>query len=239
MKVLTIGDKEVSLEELLIFVKNNGKDTVVKPLIQQIIIERYAAGNNITVDVEELQERFDVLRMKRGLYTAAETECWMAANSFSLEDLEREAEISLLKEKILASFSRTDVEKFFVENKANMDGADLSVITVKEQEVGKELLALLREGEGDFMTLAREYSMDSLAKAGGYLGVVHRPSLQNDLAATVFGAKPGDVVGPFEVDGGYNLIQVNALIPVVLDGQIETNIRTLYSRNYWHSKKNL
>lgn len=232
MKVLTIGEKEVSLEELLTIVKNNGRDTVLKPLIQQAIIEKHAAGNNIVASVEELQERFDVLRRRRGLYTAAETERWMAANSFSLEDLEREAEISVLMEKIRESFPLAAVEKFFAENKANMDGADLSIITVKEQEVGKELLALLREGEGDFMALACEYSIDPRAKSGGYVGVVQRPALQDDLAAEVFGAQPGDVVGPFEVDGGYNLVRVNALYPVVLDVQKEKEIRTLLFQEF-------
>lgn len=231
MKVLSINGKDISLRQLAQKVRTDGRFSVLLPLIEQVVIEEYAAEKNISASDEELQQAFDNFRKSQGLYAAKDTELWMAERGISLDEMEKELEIKILAEKIRDSIPKEAVQKYFAENKSNMDAAELYIMTVKEQEVAMELLAQLKEEEADFMVLAREYSIDEKAKQGGYIGMVRRPELRADIASAVFGAEPGDVAGPFEGDDGYSLIMVNALYPAGLDENNEKEIRNiLYNR---------
>ncbi|MFZ5642458.1 MAG: foldase protein PrsA [Bacillota bacterium] len=225
MKVLSLNERDISLQELIQIIRSKGKTGLILQLVQQAIIEDYSAQNNITATTEELQDWFDTFRKRQGLFSAAETENWMKDNYLTIDDLEKEAEISVLSGKITDSFPKDVVEKYFVENKVNMDAVELYMLTVNEKEVAMELLAQIKEDGMDFMLLAREYSTDERAKLGGYLGTIRRPNLQGNIAAAVFGAKPGDVVGPFETEAGHTLFQVSAIYPAVLDEQKEKEIR--------------
>ena len=95
-----------------------------------------------------------------------------------------------------------------------------------------ELLAQFREDEADFMVLAREYSIDERARSGGYVGMLERLKFRDEMKAAVFGAEPGDVVGPFEIEGGFNLIKVNALYPAMLNEQREKEIRNILFKSF-------
>ena len=176
MIVLSINGKDISLQKLAHKVRTSGRASVLLPLIEQVVIEEYAAEKNITASDEELQQAFDNFRKSRGLYAAKDTELWMAERGISLDEMEKELEIKILEEKIKDSIPIEAVEKFFAENKANMDAAELYILTVKEQEVAMELLAQIKEEEADFMVLVREYSIDGKAKQGGYIGMVRRLS---------------------------------------------------------------
>lgn len=64
-----------------------------------------------------------------------------------------------------------------------------------------------------FADLARRHSLRPGADAnGGDLGPLDRDALGR-LADPVFAARPGDVIGPFEVAGRYALLQVGARVP--------------------------
>jgi len=225
MNVLKIGDREVSLQELVSQVKISGWDTVLKPMVRQQIIIECARERELSVPDEALQIRFEDIRRSRGLFTKVDTERWMKENNRTLEDLEQEAEVAELTDMLEASFSRDAVMKYFAGNKLAMDAAEISVITVAEREVAEELAELLREGEEDFVLMAAEHSTDRYSKAGGYMGIVRRTGLPEAVAAAVFGAKPGDVAGPVEMDGGFVIAKLHNLIPAVLDGAMEREIR--------------
>lgn len=232
MKALTINHREIGVQELVQRVKFSGRDTVIKSLVIQTILEQYALENNLVVTEEELQQRFDALRRRRGLFSAAATEQWLKENGITLDDLEKDFEIRVLSEKIRDSSTRETVEKFFAENKANMDTAEISMLTVKEPEVAMELLAQIREDGAEFMVLAGEYSIDERAKYSGYVGIVERQSLVGEVSAAIFQAKAGEVVGPFQTDMGYNLVQVKGLYPAVLDEQKEREIRNILFQRF-------
>jgi len=227
MEVLRINDKLFTLVELIQKVKTKGWSSVVKPWLIQIIVENYAMTNKLVVSDEELQKRFDNFRKWHGLYSTEDTERWLVANGITLEDLEKDLEVQLWSEKIKTSIPRDMVERFFAENKVNMDAVEFSKITVKEQEVAAELLAQLTEDDADFMHLARDYSIDDRAKCGGYVGAVQRGDLNDEIAPQVFGAQVGGVLGPYPTREGFYLIQVNQFKPAVLDEQKEKEIRNI------------
>ncbi|MHB1128113.1 MAG: peptidylprolyl isomerase [Bacillota bacterium] len=231
MKALSINGIDIGVQELVSRVKSMGKSTIVRPLVLQKVVEECAAELNITASVDDLQAGADSFRRNNELYSVAETERWLAENSKTLDDLEKEVELRVLSDKIRQSFKTEEVEKFFAQNKVEMDAAEISMLTVKDREVAMELLLQIHEEGTEFMLLARQYSVDEKAKSGGYVGLVRRGRLAPEIAAAVFGGQPGITVGPFEVDQGYALVQVQDLFPAKLSAQNETEIRrTLFER---------
>ncbi|MEI7024395.1 peptidylprolyl isomerase [Paenibacillus sp. y28] len=63
------------------------------------------------------------------------------------------------------------------------------------------------------------------AKAGGYAGFISRGDLEPEIAAAVFNAGKGALLGPFERKREYSLILVENLYPGELSEAIKASIR--------------
>jgi len=62
-----------------------------------------------------------------------------------------------------------------------------------------------------FADAAKKYSEDETRERGGDLGWLHEGQLDTTSNKAVFGAKPGDVVGPFRQFKGYYVLKVEGL----------------------------
>ncbi|MCC7571506.1 peptidylprolyl isomerase [Candidatus Micrarchaeota archaeon] len=232
VKVLSVNNREITLEELVRRLKTAGWETVLKPLLYETILTGYAREKMITVTAEELQNKFDAFRRRNGLFSAADTAKWLQEKGLTLEDVEGEIEVNIIAAKAREAIPREAVEKYFAENKVGIDAVEIGLLTVAEEEVAREILAQIREDEADFMVLAREYSNDERAKQGGYVGLVSRTGLPEAVSAAVFGAAEGEVVGPFELEAGYSLIRVIGQHPAILDDRRESEIRSVLFQNF-------
>ncbi len=101
---------------------------------------------------------------------------------------------------------------------------------VKAEQVAK----LARSGV-DFATLAEKHSEDPGSKSrGGDLGWFGRGSMVKEFEEAVFGAKPGDIVGPIKSQFGYHVIKVEGFRPARLkpleEVKDEVRFRLLESR---------
>src|SRR5262249_44842894 len=91
-------------------------------------------------------------------------------------------------------------------------------IVVDKEGIAQELLARLQEDGADFADLARQFSIDPQTRAGGgSLGIVPRQGMPAPIAAAVFNAKNGAVVGPFKNASGHVLIQAEEILHGQLD----------------------
>jgi parvulin-like peptidyl-prolyl isomerase len=104
--------------------------------------------------------------------------------------------------------------------------ARISVILADSEGLADELVMRITEDEDDFHQLAREYSLDETTKySGGYLGVINRRSLSPELAAKVFNANAGDILGPFPSDENYQLILVEEVKKAELNDPVKNAIK--------------
>src|SRR5438874_10766820 len=83
----------------------------------------------------------------------------------------------------------------------------LRIISVKTEAEARDLRARIQKGES-FEELARKYSSDSTAPAGGYLGTFAVSDLRKEFQDGVAGARPGDVTQVLPVNGEYVLLQL-------------------------------
>jgi parvulin-like peptidyl-prolyl isomerase len=136
----------------------------------------------------------------------------------------------IISYKIRENVSKDKVDKYFSENILFFEEALLSHLVMAEEGEIQELKYQIKEEGADFNSMAREYSIDETTRlAGGFMGRVKRSALNPVTEAAVFGASPGDIVGPFESDFGYHLIKIEKFNkPVLTNDVIESIKDTLY-----------
>lgn len=77
----------------------------------------------------------------------------------------------------------------------------------------EQVLKIARNG-GDFAVLAKKYSEDpGSQKQGGDLGWFGRGRMVKEFENAVFGAGPGDIIGPVKSQFGYHIIKVTGFRP--------------------------
>lgn len=112
------------------------------------------------------------------------------------------------------------MEKYYAENRDKFkvqDQAKLSMIVVPNRTndaapalLAREIVTKVREGV-PFAEMAKIYSQDSAAQAGGDRGWIERSVLREDLAEVAFKLKAGEVSEPVVTDNGIYIIKVDEL----------------------------
>ncbi|MBW1709743.1 MAG: peptidylprolyl isomerase [Deltaproteobacteria bacterium] len=187
------------------------------PIVAEIIknkeVLKKARELNLEVSDEELQAFSDNFRNVCGLYSVDETLDFLKNAGLSEDDFETFCEISLLTSSLKEHLATENkIEEYFVNNRSELDLVRISSIMVKDEGLANEIVLQVTEDEEDFHALARKHSVDERTKnAGGYIGFVTRDMLWPEVAAKVFNAAGGDLLGPFSVDEFFQLVLVEEL----------------------------
>ena len=185
--------------------------------IDELLIRQYAAQNNISNSIEELQVAANERRYQSGLESVEKFQQWLRNNHQTLLSLQNDIDYQLLRNKVRGSIPDQEIEAYFVEHQLEFDRADLYSIRVGNQQKAEELYAKITEDGENFHLLAMEHSLDEESKPkGGYIGKLRRDELSAEIEAAVFNAQPGQVITPVETEKGYNLFKVGAVYPANL-----------------------
>ena len=115
--------------------------------------------------------------------------------------------------------------EYFIERKLFLDRVVLSRIIVAEQELAEELRSEIDEG-ASFEQLAREYSITEDRIVNGMMGPISRGTLPDELRAVIDRAKPGESIGPQELEGRFGLFRVEQFLPASLeDKQLKETLK--------------
>lgn len=138
-----------------------------------------------------------------------------------------------MRRKFADQVTRNKVEKYFAENHTRFDRAHLRHIVVDKDGIARELLSQIVEEGADFADLARQHSLDQRTRAiGGDLGIVSRTALPPVVAAAVFTARNGDILGPLKNAGAYLLMKVEDIFLGQLDGPTTATIQQILFREW-------
>ncbi|PJF42014.1 MAG: hypothetical protein CUN55_10675, partial [Phototrophicales bacterium] len=178
------------------------QETVLSSLIDQILIEQYAAENNIIITDEELENEL------KSLSTLAETSGFTLAQVLGLPP---NADSSVVAQKVYQGLLAQAVADDVV-SKTELITTQVHArhILVREEALARELLERLQNGE-DFATLAATYSIDATtAPAGGDLGWIVRGDLLLDTVEEIIFNMPANTRYPEPVpsDLGWHIIEV-------------------------------
>jgi len=205
-------------EDIITYLKKNMQ---IKELCNNIlckkIIEQAAQERGIKLTAEEIQEEADKLRYENRLVKASDTLAWLADQLIVSDEWEAGIRDSLLSKKLSQSLFNKDVEKYFSENQLDYDQVLLYQIVVPYVQLAQEICYQIEEGELSFYEAAHIYDMDYNRRITcGYEGKFYRWSLKPDIAAVVFSARPGDLLGPLTIDQASYILMVEEFIPAEL-----------------------
>ncbi|MEP0858753.1 peptidylprolyl isomerase [Trichocoleus sp. DQ-U1] len=204
--------------EVVNFLKKNLQlKDVHQKILYQRIIEKAAQERNLTVTAEEIQADADRLRYEKRLEKASDTLAWLADQMITVDDWEAGISDRILACKLANSLFSKEVEKFFAENRLDFDQVLLYQIIVPYEKVAQELFYQIEEEEIDFHQAAHLYDCDERRRHHcGLEGKLFRWNLKPEIAALIFSAQIGEVIGPIQTEQGYHLLMVEEFIPAEL-----------------------
>lgn len=187
---------------------------------------RASSERGLTVSDEEMQQFADSFRRLMGCITLEQTLAFFKQWGLSQDDFEQFCEATALTEKLRNHLANDDkVEEYFVTHRSDLDRAVISVIMVADEGLAEELRMRIEEDGEDFHALARAHSIDESSKrAGGHRGYVSRSDLPEPVAARVFNASAGDILGPFEIEQKRHLILVEDVKRAELNDEVKALI---------------
>jgi peptidylprolyl isomerase len=218
----------ISPEEVVGFLTLTGQaQGVLAEVARRKEALKRAGELGISVSDEELQEIADQYRRLRGLYSAEEMGRFLVNEGLTEEDFEAFCEASALMAALRAHLATEKrVEEHFVNNRAELDRARISSLVVRDKALADEIFIQVTEEGEDFHAMARRHSLDQATRyAGGYVGVVSRRILPPDLAAKVFNAEAGEVLGPFQRDELIQLVLVEEVTRAELDQAVRETVK--------------
>lgn len=218
-------EQNLSLQEALdALILTHQESALVDPLLA-LIAERFCKAKGLEPHEDDVDAAVTEIRKSRKLFTAEETENWLAAVGISDDGLRnwarKEALIDLFKKSIAGKVA---VERYFSMNRLKFDEAELYRIVCKTQGTAQELKAQIAEGES-FFELAHNYSTDYTTRAKcGYLGRVRRDKLAAEVESQAFALDGAELIGPVKVASNYHLYRVEAVYRAELDEDLEEEI---------------
>ena len=221
---------EITPEEIIKFLALTEQlKSVCYEIIKQKETLKKAKHQNILVSTDELQKFADGFRASHGLYSSQETHDFLDRRGLTEDDFEAYCEAILLTEKMIDHIAdQKKIEEYFVNNHSDLDLARIYKIAVKEKNLADEILMQIQEEGKDFQVKAKQYSIDEATKhQAGYFGLITRSMLEAGVSAKVFNASAGDILGPFEKEGYFELIMVEEVIKAELNETIKERIKKL------------
>jgi len=216
----------ISCEEIIHQIKLSCQiPSVVEGIATRKIITSTAEELGIKIDLEELQQAADNLRVINNLQRAAETLAWLEKHSLTVDEFEEVASISLISSKLAQHLFKDEVEPFFIKHQLDYAQVVMYEVVLDDEDLAMELFYALTEGEMSFYAIAHQYIQDKeLRRSGGYRGILRRKDLKPEISAAVFAATPPQILKPIVTSSGVHLILVEELIQPQLDATLHNKI---------------
>lgn len=199
--------------------------SLTKSILTRKIISQEAEKQGIKVELNELQQCADGLRLVNKLQSAQETWLWLEKHSLSLNDFEELASIAVISSKLAQHFFDNQVEPFFIEHQLDYTQVVMYEVLLEDEDLAMELFYAIQEGEINFHQVAHEYIQDKeLRRAGGYRGLLYRNDLKPEISSAVFAATPPTILKPIITSKGAYLILLEDLVRLPLDEDLRSKI---------------
>jgi len=129
--------------------------------------------------------------------------------------------VQKVQEKVAGNAEPTDeeIQKYYEQNKEAQfttpeQRCVRHILFNKDQKQKAEDVKKQLEDGADFAKLAKEYSQDpGSAEKGGDLGCLGKGETVPPFEEAAFGAKEGEIVGPFKTQFGYHILEVTNTKP--------------------------
>ena len=217
---------KVSPEDIIYHLKISCQiPSLLEAIATRNIITETAQKEGITIEITELQQTADSLRLVNNLIKAEDTWEWLQKHYLSLDNFEEIANINLLSAKLAHHLFAEKVEPFFYAHQLDYSGAVTYEVILDDEDLALEIFYALQEGEISFQEVARQYIENpEIRRAGGYQGIRKRSDFRPEIAAAVFAANPPEIIKPVITPKGVHIIIVEEIIAPELNEQMHVAI---------------
>jgi parvulin-like peptidyl-prolyl isomerase len=235
---LTIDGVALSLEQSLGYLRTAGKlSTVVLEIAQQYLLENEIKALEISEPEADIVEQFIVeFRLQQQLTSPESFQKWLLTNGINYAEFKQQVTFRIKQENLKEKVTELKVQKYFVQNKENLDRVVLSRIVVQHPEIAEDLKAQLVDRGADFVQLAKQYSTVDDAVVGGVMGPVIRAQMPEMVRKATENAQVGQIIGPLQIEGRYCLLKVEQLLPASLEGALKRDLENLLFEEWLKEK---
>jgi parvulin-like peptidyl-prolyl isomerase len=216
----------VDITEIINYLRKNLKlkECCQNVLYQQIIYQAAQEGGLI-VTPEEIQAEINRWRLENRLETEADINRWLVEQMLTMQDWEEAIHQHLLEQRLSDSLFSREIEEFFAHHQHDFDQVLLYKLIVPYEHLALELFYQISSHEISFYEAAHLYDIDPRRREHcGYEGKLYRCNLDSELAAVIFNASIGELIGPIITEQGIHLLMVEEMIPSELTTTIRQNI---------------
>ncbi|MEO3704079.1 peptidylprolyl isomerase [Trichormus azollae] len=216
----------VSPEDILNHVKITCQiPSLLEAITSRKIIFDTAVQEGIQIEIEELQQAADSIRLTNKLIKAEDTWAWLEKHYLSLDNFEEIAQFNLLSAKLANHLFADQVEPFFYAHQLDYTGAVTYEVILDDEDLALEIFYALQEGEISFQEIARQYIENTeIRRAGGYQGIRQRSDFRPEIASAIFAANPPQILKPIITPKGAHIIMVEEIIKPHLNEQMRLKI---------------
>lgn len=229
--IARVGSEAVTQSELAAAIEQNpdlSRTRALDLLIERRLVLVWAAGKNITISDEEVQQMETTIRERNNL-TSDQFERALASRGETIESFRINLAEQLTINRALgmalsaqAQISDTELQEFYLKTYPGKTVFDVSHILLPlDPDATSEEAAsarsdadrILREIENgaSFDAMARQYSQDkSSAEEGGRLGSFQEGELLPELEELAATLEPGQVGGPARTEAGYHILLLSS-----------------------------
>lgn len=231
---------------------------ILERLVDHQLQVQEALREKIEVGDDELKDAVEEF-VSRSAMDRPQLEAQLTRQGISWETLRRELREQLLVRKVVRrrvhgriSVTDGEVVAYFRENREKFETGlkfrvrhlailatppDSDAAWAEAREKIEGLAAELRAG-ADFTELARQYSQDPSAKAGGDLGELARGELQPLFEEAILKLQVGEVTPPIRSASGFHLFKLEAReeLSSQAEAQIRQQIRELLFRRKYQER---
>ena len=210
--VLTVGEKQISHEELLPLLT---KYRLLPQLAREILIDRALAEVAWTPEEQEQTKRQFI--EQHHLQNQEQFQAWLKRQEMSAEQLQQQLERQSKLQKFKEATWGAQLESYFLERKRQLDKVIYSLIRVSELGMAQELYFRIQEQESPFTKMAQQYSLGPEAQTGGLVGPVELGTPHPQIAQMLGTSQPGQLLPPTRIGEWWIIVRLEKLVSAQLD----------------------
>ena len=224
---LTIDNESISLSQALNYLRAAGSlQRTLEDILRQYLLEKQLeVREDIEIDSLRLDQSIMDFRLQNQLTDPKQFQTWLKSNGMTYNDFQNKVAFGFKVEKLKTEITEPKLEDYFNERKSFLDGVVLSRIILKDKQLAENIQQQILADQSKFEPLAREHSLSNDRILNGMMGSVSRGQLPEIIKTALNSARPGELIGPLELDSHYALFRVEQFLPATLEGRLKQELQ--------------
>ena len=219
---LTVDEQPLTLGQALRYLESSGKlESFLWEIIRQHVIEQeLQVQQDLVISSDVIDQVVMDFRLENQLTSYESFQQWLASEKIDSATFRQRIASNLKLERLKTTVTEPNLQEYFIERKLFLDQVVLSRLVVEDQSLAQELKSQIVEEGATLEQLVQKYSVAEDRIFNGMMGAVSRGSMPDALRSAIDEAKPGDLLGPLEIQGLWYLVRLEKFLSAALDEQM-------------------